>query len=125
MYKETNIDTIEINGVKYIKEDAINTKAETLDWMDYVIIRTYSAWVFAWYLEKQNWKEVILRKAKRIWYWSWACSLSQLAVDWTSKPSECKIAVEVDKIYLTETIEIIPTTEKAKISINSVNIWKQ
>jgi hypothetical protein len=38
--------------------------------MKYVIVRTYSAGVFAGQLESRNGREVILRNARRIWYWS-------------------------------------------------------
>lgn len=124
MSKETNIETISINWVEYIKASDIPKNADKLDWMEYVIVRTYSAWVFIWYLQERLWKEVVLRKARRIWYWSGANSLSQLAVEWSYKKSECKIAMEVDKIYLTEAIEIIPVTEVAKNNINSIAIWK-
>ena len=46
----------------------------------YVIVRTYSAGVFAGYLISQKGKEVTLTDARRIWFWSGAASLSQLAI---------------------------------------------
>lgn len=122
---QEKINKISINGQDYILASNVQQKAENLDWMEYVIVRTYSAWVFAWYLKERNWKEVILKNVTRLWYWSWACSLSQLAVDWTTKPNDCKFAVDVDTLILTEAIEIIPVTEKARLSINSVKKWKQ
>lgn len=91
----------------------------------YVIVRTYSAGVFAGYLEARNGKEVTLSNARRIWYWVGAASLSQLAMEGTSKPTQCKFPIEVSSIDLTEAIEIINTTEKAKISIQGVPIWKE
>lgn len=36
----------------------------------YVIVRTYSAGVFAGYLDSKNGKEVVLLDARRLWYWS-------------------------------------------------------
>lgn len=91
---------------------------------EYVIIRTYSAGVFAGYLEKRTGKEVTLLKARRLWYWDGAASLSQLAMEGVSKPENCKFPCEVKKIILTESIEIIPCTAKAKKSIKEVKIWK-
>ena len=44
--------------------------------LKYVIVRTYSAGVFAGELESKNGQEVVLRNARRIWYWSGAASLS-------------------------------------------------
>lgn len=120
---------INIDGINYIPEselDKLNayTKAEELDGMKYCIVRTYSAGVFAGYVESRNGKEVVIRKVRRIWYWAGANSLSQLAKDGTAKPDNCKFAVEVDKIEVTEAIEIIECTEKARDSIQGVAEWK-
>lgn len=118
---------IVIDGIKYVPESEAKgyTKAEEFEGMKYCIVRTYSAGVFAGYVEKREGKEVTIRRVRRIWYWSGANSLSQLAKDGTSKPNECKFAVEVDKIEVTEAIEIIECTEKAKNSIEGVSEWKQ
>ena len=89
----------------------------------YVIVRTYSAGVFAGYLESRKGKEVKLSNARRLWYWDGAASLSQLAVDGVSKPENCKFPVEVPSVELMEAIEILPVSDKAKKSIASVKIW--
>jgi len=91
----------------------------------YVIVRTYSAGVFAGYLESQSGQEVVLTKARRIWYWEGAATLSQLAMEGTSKPQNCKFPIEVEEIKLLQAIEIIPTTQKAQDSIASVPVWKE
>lgn len=88
-----------------------------------VIVRTYSAGVFFGTLVSRDGKEVVLHNARRIWYWDGAASLSQLAVDGTSKPDNCKFPVAVPEILLTETVEIIPTTEQAAASIEGVPVW--
>lgn len=117
---------ITVNGVEYIEKSAVEglAKAEKLEGMEYCIVRTYSAGVFAGYVESRSGKEAVIRKVRRIWYWDGANSLSQLAVDGTLKPGNCKFACEVDKIIVTEAIEIIPCTEKAKKSIEGVAEWK-
>lgn len=118
-------ERIVINGVEYVRADSIpNVPAEPLDGMPYCMVRTYSAGVFAGYIEKRQGKEVELRKARRIWYWDGAASLSQLATDGTSKPKNCKFPCTVDKVILTEAIEVIPITEKAKKSIEEVPVWQ-
>lgn len=91
--------------------------------MSYVIVRTYSAGVFAGLLKKRNGKEVEMTKARRLWYWDGAASLSQLAAEGVSKPQNCKFAVPVD-VILTEAIEILPCTPKAIKSIASVAEWR-
>lgn len=92
--------------------------------MKYVIVRTYSAGVFAGYLESRNGQEVVLRNARRIWYWEGAASLSQLSVHGTSKPDSCKFPCEVDRVELLQAIEILDVTEKARKSIASVKEWE-
>lgn len=92
---------------------------------DYVMVRTYSAGVFAGTLVKRCGKEAVLNNARRIWFWDGAASLSQLAVDGTSKPENCKFPVPVPEVVLTEVIEILLISEKAKKSIASVPIWSK
>lgn len=89
----------------------------------YCIVRTYSAGVHAGTLKSREEKECVLTNARRIWYWDGAASLSQLAVDGTSEPGNCKFPVAVNEIVLTEVIEIIPCTDKARASIEGVEIW--
>jgi hypothetical protein len=114
-----------INGIKYIPETEANNKlAEQLDGCPYVICRTYSAGVFAGYMKSKIDKNVTLLQTRRLWYWDGAASLSQLAVNGVSKPQNCKFPCEVDSIQLTEVIEIINVTEKARLSIKAVAIWK-
>ena len=90
----------------------------------FVIVRTYTAGVFAGTLKKRNGKEVELTNARRLWYWQGAASLSQLAVNGTSKPNQCKFPVSVPSVTLTEAIEILDVTPEARKSIESVPIWK-
>ena len=125
--KKTDIEVIEINGEKFVKATDLETykKAEKKNDMPYCIVRTYSAGVFAGYVESRNGKEVVIRDVRRIWYWDGANSLSQLAVDGTSEPKNCKFAMLVDKIEVMEAIEIIECTEKAKKSIEGVSEWKK
>jgi hypothetical protein len=116
---------ITINKVVYVRKDTIKQKAEILDGLPYVIVRTYSAGVFAGYLKEREEKHAILVKARRIWYWDGAASLSQLAMEGTSKPNNCKFPCEVDEVILTEAIEILTCTEKARLSIQGVAKWEQ
>lgn len=116
---------IVIDGVEYVPADSVTKMAPAVDGMEYCMVRTYSAGVFAGYIESRNGKEVVLRNARRIWYWSGAASLSQLATDGTSDPKNCKFPCPVDKVTLLECIEIIPITEKAKKSIEAVAVWKK
>ncbi len=121
---EQKISELEINGITYVPKGSANVVAEKLDGMEYVIARTYSAGVFAGYLQSRNGQEVVLRNARRLWYWEGAASLSQLAVDGVSKPDKCKFPCEVDKVELLQAIEILSVTAKAQKSISGVAIWQ-
>lgn len=99
---------------------------ETNEFKDeYYIVRTYSAGVFAGEIVSRNGKEVVMKDARRIWYWSGAASLSQLAMEGTSDPKNCKFPCEVTYVLLTEVIEILECTDKAKTSIKSVDVWSR
>lgn len=89
----------------------------------YVIVRTYSAGVFAGTLESRDGKEARLTDARRLWYWAGAASLSELAVHGTGSPNKCKFPVAVPAVVLTEAIEILDVTDAARKSIESVPEW--
>lgn len=91
----------------------------------YVIIRAVNAGVFAGYLQSKDGSEVVLTEARRIWYWAGAATLSQLAEEGTSQPGNCKFPQPVSQITVLNVCEIIPATEKAKLSIAAVPFWKQ
>ncbi len=118
--------TIKIDNVEYIKKDKINY-ADTLYGLTYCIIRTYSAGVFAGYIDRdrENKKEGTIKKARRLWYWSGAASLSQLAMEGVKNPDDCKFPCEVGEVDLSEIIEVIPATEEAKKLIDNVKIWEE
>lgn len=115
-----------IDGKAYIPKDSIKKlkRAVSMKGKEYCIIRTYSAGIFFGLFDrKTKGKEGTIFNARRIWYWDGANSLSQLAVDGTLKPENCKFAMPVEEIDLKEIIEVIPCTEKAKRSIEGVKIW--
>lgn len=118
------LNTITINGKEYV-ERGHTSPVESLDGMEYVIVRTYTAGVFAGYLKSRNGQEVVLKKARRLWSWSGAASLSELSQTGTAKPKDCKFPEEVETVTLLQAIEILNVTSKAKKSIDGVAVWKQ
>ena len=89
----------------------------------FVIVRTYSAGVFAGTLVSRKGQEVVMKNARRLWYWAGAASLSELAVSGTSRPGDCKFPVAVARVELMQAIEILATTPAAKKSIEGVPTW--
>lgn len=90
----------------------------------YQIVRTYSAGVFAGYIQSRKGQEVIMLDARRLWYWAGAASLSQLAVSGTSKPGECKFPVAVPRVELLQVVEILDVTPAAEAILKAVPEWK-
>ena len=111
-------DEIEINGEIYVKKN-------TDEVGQYYIVRTYSAGVFAGYIKSRNGQEIVMTNARRLWYWSGASSLSQLAMEGVKHPDECKFPCEVDEVELLNAIEILKATEDCRKSISGVPVWKQ
>ncbi|MDP9954737.1 hypothetical protein J2X97_000374 [Epilithonimonas hungarica] len=91
------------------------------------IIRTYSAGVWFGNIKKLDGTTVILQNARRLWYWSGAASLSQLAIEGTKRPNDCKFTMTItddEGVYLPQVIEVLPCTEEAVNNIKSVKEWK-
>ena len=115
--------SMKVNDVEYVRKDSVLDMAPKYDGMEYVLVRTYSAGVHVGYLKSRDGKELTLVSSRRIWYWDGANSISQLAVDGTKSPKNCKFTCEVAQITLTEAIEIIVCTKAAKESIDGVKVW--
>ena len=122
---EMKPETIMIDDQKYVRADVVNQLAETFNGMKYCIVRTYSAGVFAGYIDrKKNKPENIVYEAIRLWQW-FGASLSQIANDGFVDESKCQIPETVNEVSLTGIIEVIPCTAKAKKSIQGIKRWKQ
>lgn len=120
---QEKIDTISINNVEYVRKDSIKSLPEVSK--NLVMIRTYSAGVHFGELVSREGKEVVLKNAHRVHYWTNACSLSQLAMQGSqNKNASNQISMAVPTIILTEAIEIIPMTEEAFKNLTAV-IWKK
>ena len=83
-----------------------------------VIVRTHSAGVHFGTLASKEGKEVVLKNARRIWYWEGAFTLSAVAVSGVGKKS--KLSISVPEILLTEAIEILLCSEEATDNLLSL-----
>ena len=117
------METIVINGVEYVRKDSIKPGV-VINTDNIVLIRTYSAGVHFGTLDSRDGKEVVLSNARRLYQWSGACSLSQVAMDGVDLANS-KISVIVPKITLTEAIEIIPMSETAARTMMEAKSWKK
>jgi len=130
MQKQT-INEIEINGIKYIPKDSVQTDqlAVNTDGLKAVLIRSRDAGVHFGYLKEEIFtgagKVVVLVNTRRVWYWDGAASLSQMALEGVNKPQNCKFSVVLQENEIVNVIETIPLTENAVNNLYKVAIWKQ
>lgn len=122
-------ESIMIDDVKYVKADCVKEQVESVDGMECCIIRSYGAGVFAGYVKSKtaeaNGVNVVLVNSRRIWYWSGACSLSQIAVEGSKNINDCKIAMVVPYQFIANVIEIIPMSKESFKNIMGAEIWKK
>lgn len=117
-------EKIEIDGHTYVREDTLKTAATNTDGLPLVLVRQKDSGVHFGYLKSENNGTVVLLKARRVWYWKGAASLSQLANDGPSYPKECKIPAAVEEITIYGICEKIPVTEAAAEKLKEVPAWK-
>ena len=100
-----------------------NKTASTSLLGEYVIIRTYSAGVWAGFLKEKVKNEVYLTEARRLYRWSniEGISLSGISLNGLKKETS-KICAPVPMVWL-EAIEIIPCSKLAQQSIISQPIY--
>lgn len=82
------------------------------------IVRTFSAGVHIGTVESIDRTQVILCKARRLWQWCGAFTLSEVSQKGID-PQKSVMSIAVPAIMLTEAIEIIPTTEMARSSFDA------
>lgn len=88
------------------------------------IFRSYASGVHYGELAEKDGKEVIIKNARRLWYWKTTnkgISLSEVALTGLAKDS--KVCAAVDSIWL-EAIEIIPCTKEAIKNIEAQDEYK-
>lgn len=111
-----------VNDIDYVPASGIPndlTSFEEVEWLTYCIVRTYSAWVWAWYVDLKKVNEImVVKEARRLWRWNSQFTLSELAQEGFGKnPEYNKYAISVTEVHLTNVIELIPTSESAKNQI--------
>jgi hypothetical protein len=125
------LDTVEINGTKYVREDLVsNDKVSTnVDGLKAVLVRSYAAGVHFGYLKSESFtqsgKVVILVNTQRIYTWYGACSLSQVALEGVKEPDKCQFSVEIPENEIVNVIETIPLSESSLSNLKKVKVWKK
>jgi len=89
-----------------------------------VIVRADRAGVFFGNIKERIGSEVTMTNVRRLWFWSGAASLSQLAINGVTNRHDCRFTIVVPEMTILGVIEIIPCSDEAIKSINSVKEWK-
>jgi hypothetical protein len=90
-----------------------------------VMVRTYSAGVHFGILEEKAGMQVILKDSRRVFYWTSACSLSQLAIEGSKDIASCRIAMTVPQLLLDQAIEVIPMSQDSINILAGAEVWKK
>ena len=95
--------------------------------MEYVIIRGRDSGVHAGELASIDHatKSCVLHNARRIWYWSGAATLSQLAMEGAKNVKDCKFAVSVPvQEIVGDVCEVIRCSPAAEAMIRGCPEWR-
>lgn len=95
---------------------------------EYVIARCRDAGVHAGYLVSTDEHHTVLRNVRRIWYWTGAASLSEIAVYGLnpSKRSDSKIgAVErIKRLRDADICELTVCCDEGRASVEGMPVWR-
>lgn len=113
--------TMQINNVKYIREDAVKEQDVNTDGLKYVIVRSRDQGVMSGYLVGYEGRAVTLRKARQVWRYDSKFVLTDFAEYGPRNASNCKLSCEVsgDTIML-EACAIIPCTKDGGSKIREI-----
>lgn len=90
----------------------------------YYIVRCDRAGVFFGHIARRDGREVTITNVRRLWFWSGAATLSQLAQEGVKNHSSCKFTMTIPEITVLDAIELIPCSDAAVASIAMVSEWK-
>ncbi len=124
-----NIDDLTIKEAKelanlFSKTNTVEARVNNYFINKKVIIRTYAAGIFYGELIEKEGNEVILKKARRLYFWKTlnrGLSLSEVAMG--GLHSDSRVCQAVDLVWL-EAIEIIPCSEEAVKNIEAHHDYK-
>ena len=84
-----------------------------------VIVRTYSAGVHIGRLQSLKGTECVLTDARRLWCWTGANTLHEVATKGVSETTGTRLSEPVESITLTQAIEVIPVSKEATKSLTT------
>lgn len=103
------------------------TKKQLFKKDKFYIIRADRAGVFMGKIAFVEGTTIGINALRRLYYWSGALDVSQLAKNGVTKPGSCKFSEQLennDLSIVTNLIEFHPMTDEAVKSLNNVKAWK-
>lgn len=91
----------------------------------YHIIRTDHKATYFGRIANKTGDEVILHDARRLWHWSGAADVLQLAQEGTKNPQDCRFTMAIPSMTVLGVREMLPVTAEAAESIKGVEDWKE
>jgi hypothetical protein len=120
-------ETITINGVEYVRKDAV-AQVAPVNLTNYSIIRCRNAGVHFGCVIERDANRILVEGSRRLWRWWSKATLSELAMEGPlpSKISEQKYGCTLPRLELTpsDVCEIIPCTAVAAGAILAVPVWE-
>lgn len=89
----TKLKTIDLDGVKYVRQDQIPSSDE-LNGLRYAVVRSRNQGVMAGYVVSIEGQAVTLKRARQLWRWNSKFTLVELATSGVNEESECKFSEE-------------------------------
>ena len=90
-----------------------------------VIVRADKAGVFFGTLVAKNGLEVQMKDVRKLYYWSGANAIEQIALEGVKNPQNCQFTVSNEEATISNYIQIIPCSEEAITNIENVPVWKK
>lgn len=90
----------------------------------YCLVCGQNSGIYVGEVAKHNGAEMLLKNARRIYYWSGAATVMQIAVEGVKNPENTKFTICVGEIGLFDVISVMPCTEKAQKAIEELKEWK-
>ena len=107
-------ETMIIDDVKYIREDAVSTESKSLDGMDYCIIRSREQGVMCGYVESYAGRTVILHQARQIWRYDSTFVLPDIAEHGMRDAKKAQMSKAMTQpMIMLEACGILTCTKKA------------
>lgn len=89
------------------------------------VVRCDRAGVFYGEIVMRKEGDVVMANVRKLWHWSGANSVEDLAMTGVTDPSGCQFTVWVPEMTVMNPVQILPCTDKAKASIEGVREWKR